>query len=95
MSWVSLIAKRLLATAAPFAKSWDIGISPARGCNKPHGFVRVFSREALSIFSVLLRSALAEAFHTARRMTSQTSILLILLRGLDFRIDPNFRLLLT
>jgi len=82
-----------LATAAPFAKSWDIGISPARGCNKPHGFVRVFSREALSIFSV--RSALAEAFHTVRRMTSQTSILLILLRGLDFRIDPNFRLLLT
>jgi hypothetical protein len=47
----------------------------------------------LSIFSV--RSALAEAFHTVRRMTSQTSILLILLRGLDFRIDPNFRLLLT
>jgi hypothetical protein len=51
VSWVSLIAKRLLATAAPFAKSWDIGISPARGCNKPHGFVRVCSREALSIFS--------------------------------------------
>jgi hypothetical protein len=92
VSWVSLIAKRLLATAAPFAKLWEIGISAARGCN---GFVRVFSREALSIFSVLLRSALAEAVPTARSITSKTSILLILLQGLDFRIYPNLRLLLT